>query len=185
MGGNHVYVKDTRDASQPLVLHEMFCGNLPFLVESNTFSNSAFLTKSTPNAFTEPKSSTSLIVLSTSLSTYSHWHRASGYIDTFVWNKSFYENDEILLNFIKYNYQPYLLLNSVYHLPEPSLTKTIKHLEHIFLDLSGKAPILSLGGSFHYITFIDNFICFAWIYFLKEKLQVVAAIKDFINIVEN
>src|SRR5258706_7341405 len=48
MGGNHVYVKDTRDASQPLVLHGLFRSNLPFLVESKP---NAFITESKPNAF--------------------------------------------------------------------------------------------------------------------------------------
>src|SRR5258706_6841155 len=83
MGGNHVYVKDTRDASQPLVLHGLFRGNLPFLVESKpnaffTGSNPAFHTESSaskpnafpessaskPNAFTEPKPSTNLTAYS-------------------------------------------------------------------------------------------------------------------------
>src|SRR5258707_15855162 len=102
MGGNHIYVKDTRDASQPLVLYRLFRGNLPFLVESkpnafltgskpafhtksSTSKPNAFLTESSaskpnafltessaskPNAFTDPKPSTSLTA-------YSHWHKAS------------------------------------------------------------------------------------------------------------
>ena len=96
-----------------------------------------------------------------------------------------YEDGEILPNFIKYNCQPCLLSKSIHHPPEPSLTRATKPLEHIFLDLSGKAPIPLLGESFYYITFIDDFTHFAWIYFLKEKSQAVAAIKDFINMVEN
>src|SRR5258706_1716510 len=200
MGGNHVYVKDTRDASQPLVLHGLFRSNLPFLVESkpnafftgsnpafhtgsnpafHTGSNPAFHTSSNkPNAFTEPKPFTSLMA-------YSHWHKAFGHVDTFARNKSFYEDGEILPNFIKHNCQPCLLSKSVHHSPKPSLTRATKPLERIFSDLSGKAPIPSLGGSLYYISFIDDFTRFAWIYFLKEKSQAVAAIKDFINMVEN
>src|SRR5258705_2177818 len=186
MGGNHVYVKDTRDASQLLVLHGVFHGNLPFLVESKpnaffTGSKPAFHTKSSaskPNAFTEPKPSTSLTA-------YSYWHKVFGHVDTFIWNKSFYEDGEILPNFIKYNCQSCLLSKSVHHSPEPSLTRATKPLERIFSDLSRKAPIPSLGGSFYFISFINDFTCFAWIYFLKEKSQAVAAIKDFINMVEN
>src|SRR5258705_10012822 len=184
MGGNHVYVKDTRDASQPLVLHGLFRSNLPFLVESKpnaffTSSKPAFHTESSasiPNA--EPKPSTNLTA-------YSHWHKVFGHVDTFAWNKSFYEDGEILPNFIKYNCQPCLLSKSVHHSPEPSLTRATKSLERIFSDLSRKAPIPSLGGSFYYISFIDDFTRFAWIYFLKEKSQAIAAIKDFINMVEN
>ena len=106
-------------------------------------------------------------------------------MDTFARNKSLYEDGEILPNFIKYNCQPCLLSKSVHHPPESSLTRVSKPLERIFSDLSGKASIPSLGGSFYYITFIDDFSCFAWIYFLQEKSQAVAAIKDFINMVEN
>ena len=123
--------------------------------------------------------------LFTSLSTYFYWYKAFSHIDTFAQNKSFYKDHKILLNFIKYNCQPYLLSQSVNHPPEPSLTRAIKPFERIFSDLSGKAPILLLGRRFYYITFIDDFTCFTQIYFLKEKSQAVAAIKDFINIVEN
>ena len=132
----------TRDASQPLVLHGLFHGNLPFLVESKpnaffTGSKPAFHTESSaskPNAFTEPKPSTDLMA-------YSHWHKAFGHVDTFARNKSFYKDGEILPNFIKHNCQPCLLSKSVHHSPEPSLTRAIKPLERIFSDLSGKAPI--------------------------------------------
>src|SRR5258706_1894519 len=178
MGGNHVHAKDTRDASQPLVLHGLFRGNLPFLVESKP---NAFLTGSKPAFHTEssePKPSTDLTA-------YSHWHKAFGHVDTFARNKSFHEDGEILPNFIKYNCQLCLLSKSVHHPPEPNLTRATKPLERIFSDLSGKAPISSLGRSFYYISFIDDFTRFAWLYFLKEKSQAVAAIKDFINMVEN
>src|SRR5258706_1375676 len=193
MGGNHVYVKDTRDASQPLVLHGLFRCNLPFLVESKpnaflTSSKPAFHTESSalnPNAFSSASKPNAEPKPSTNLMAYSHWHKAFGHVDTFARNKSFYEDGEILPNFIKYNCQPCLLSKSVHHPPEPSLTRATKPLERIFSDLSGKAPIPSLGRSFYYISFIDDFIRFAWIYFLKEKSQAVAAIKDFINMVEN
>ena len=159
-----------------------------------TSSKPAFHTKSSaskPNAFTKSVLSTSLTALSTSLTalstsltalstsltalftsllTYSHWHKVFCHMDTFTQNKSFFKDGEILSNFIKYNCQPYLLLKSVHYLPNPSLTRATKSLECIFSDLSEKAPILSLGGRFYYITLIDYFTCFAWIYFLKETL---------------
>src|SRR5258705_1097515 len=54
MGGNHVYVKDTRDASQPLVLYGLFHSNLPFLVKSKPNAKpNAFLTGSKPAFHTE------------------------------------------------------------------------------------------------------------------------------------
>ena len=116
---------------------------------------------------------------------YSHQHKAFGYVDSFVWNTSFYKDRGILLNLRKYNYQPCFLLKSIYHPPKPSLTRATKSLKCIFSDLPAKAPILLLGGSFYYITFIDDFTCFAWIYFFKIILQAVATIKNFINMIEN
>src|SRR5258705_6269380 len=101
MGGNRVYVKDTRDASQPLVLLGLFRGNLPFLVESKP---NAFLTSSKPAFHTESfltESSAYDPKPSTGLTAYSHWHKVFGHVDTFAWNKSFYEDGVILLNFIK------------------------------------------------------------------------------------
>src|SRR5258705_7639468 len=152
IGGNHVYVKDTQDASQPLVLHGLFRGNLPFLVK---LKPNAFLTGSKPAFHTESFYTESSALKpnaepkpSINLTAYSHWHKAFSHVDTFAWNKSFYKDGEILPNFIKYNCQPCLLSKSVHHSPEPSLTRATKPLERIFSDLSGKAPIPSLGGSF-------------------------------------
>ena len=97
IGGNHVYIKDTRDASQPLILHGLFHRNLLFLIKSKP---NAFLTSSKPilytkssasklNAFTKSKPSTNLTVPSTSIMTtsfivYSYWHKAFGHVDIFA-----------------------------------------------------------------------------------------------------
>src|SRR5258706_13054629 len=55
--GNHVYVKDTRDVSQPLVLHGLFRGNLPFLIKSSASKPNAFLTGLKPAFHTESSAS--------------------------------------------------------------------------------------------------------------------------------
>ena len=109
MGGNHMYVKNTRHASQLLILHRLFHRNLLFLIESkptNAFSNTVFLTyskagfhtessaskpaiftESKSNAFTELKLSTSLMAYSkpsTSLMANSHQHKSFDHVDTFA-----------------------------------------------------------------------------------------------------
>ena len=157
MGRNHVYVKDTQDAAQPLILYGLFHGNLPFLVKSksNAFSNSVFLTASSAS-----KPSACINSKPNALA-YLDWHKAFSHVDTFAQNKSLYEDSEILPNFIKYNCQPCLLSKSVHHPPEPSLTKATKPLERIFSNLFRKTPIPSLGRSFYYITFIHHFSLFA------------------------
>ena len=75
MGGNHMYVKVTRDASQMLILHRLFHRHLLLLDKSKP---NAFLTSSKPafhtelsvsksNTFTKSKPSTNLTALSSNL----------------------------------------------------------------------------------------------------------------------
>ena len=118
MGGNYIYIKDTQDASQPLILYGLFHGNLLFLIKSkpNAFSKSSFLVESKPSAYTNSKpafftKSNAFITklkpnafTKSNLIAYSHWHKVFIHINTFAQNKSFYKDGEILPNFIKYNF---------------------------------------------------------------------------------
>ena len=61
-----------------------------------------------------------------------------------------------------------------------STTRASKPLELIHSDLSGKAAVPSLGGSFYCLSLIDDCTRFTWIYFLKRKSDAIAAIIDFI-----
>ena len=48
-------------------------------------------------------------------------------------------------------------------------------LEH--MDLWSPAPVASLGGSWYYITFIDDSSRKVWVYFLKSKFDVFETFK--------
>jgi hypothetical protein len=45
--------------------------------------------------------------------------------------------------------------------------------------------VASVIGSMYYVSFIDDFSCKTWIYFLKTKDEVFSRFKEFKALVEN
>lgn len=58
-------------------------------------------------------------------------------------------------------------------------------LKLIHSDLSGKFSVPSIGGACYYITFIDDYSRFAWVFFLKKKSDAAETFKTFVQLVEN
>ena len=58
-------------------------------------------------------------------------------------------------------------------------------LELIHSDVFGLVPVLSLGKSVYYVSFIDDFSRNTWIYFLRNKSEVFDKFKEFKALVEN
>jgi len=56
-------------------------------------------------------------------------------------------------------------------------------LEHIFSDVWGPAPT-SVGHFNYYVSFIDDYSKFTWIYLLRHKSEVFQCFRDFQNLVE-
>ena len=56
-------------------------------------------------------------------------------------------------------------------------------LQQIFSDVWGPAPT-SVGRHDYYVSFIDDFSKFTWIYLLKKKSDVFEVFKIFMNLVE-
>ena len=57
--------------------------------------------------------------------------------------------------------------------PFPQTTwKSTHKLQLVHTDVGGPQKISSLNGSKYYIGFIDDYIRFCWIYFLKFKFEV-------------
>jgi hypothetical protein len=72
-----------------------------------------------------------------------------------------------------------------HQLPFPkSLSVTQVPLEFIFSDVWGPAPI-SVGKFKYYISFIDDYSKFVWIYLLKNKSDVFRKFHDFQQLVEH
>ena len=52
-------------------------------------------------------------------------------------------------------------------------------------DLCGPMPSLLLGGVAYFATFIDDYSCKVWVYFLKHKDDMLGVFKTFLHLVEN
>ena len=63
-------------------------------------------------------------------------------------------------------------------------TRSIELLEIIHTDICGPFDASSFGREKYFITFIDDFSCYTYIYLLHEKSQVVEAFTMYITEVE-
>ena len=69
-------------------------------------------------------------------------------------------------------------------IPKTSATTTTHQLQLIHNNLCGPMPIISKTGNRYILTFIDDFSCKTWVYFLAEKSQTLAFFKQFRTLVE-
>ena len=69
-------------------------------------------------------------------------------------------------------------------MPLPVPTKTTSILELINSDLCGPFPTESYGGSKYFLTVIDDYSRFCWIFFLKRKSDAAVTLHSFFNLVE-
>jgi transposase InsO family protein len=70
--------------------------------------------------------------------------------------------------------------------PFPSSDKRSKEtLDLIHLDVCAPMPIISLGGSLYYVTFIDDYSRKTWLYLLKSKDEVFNKFQEFKVKIEN
>jgi hypothetical protein len=60
-----------------------------------------------------------------------------------------------------------------------SSTQAKQHLELVHTDLCGPMQTESIGGSFYFLTFIDDFSRKIWIYFLRHKSKTFAKFNEF------
>ena len=55
----------------------------------------------------------------------------------------------------------------------------------VHLDVCGFMSSTSLSGYVYYVSFIDDYLCKTWIYFLKSKYEVFEKFKELKGVVEN
>jgi hypothetical protein len=58
-------------------------------------------------------------------------------------------------------------------------------LELIHSDVCGPIPSSSINGYVYYVSFIDDYSCKTWMYFLKSKDEVFSKFKEFKALIEN
>ena len=63
-------------------------------------------------------------------------------------------------------------------------TRSTQLLEIIYTDICGPFDTPSFGGEKYFITFIDDFSCYGYVYLLNEKSQAVNALEVFVKEVE-
>ena len=114
----------------------------------------------------------------------STWHRRLGHPSSFVVQQVLRNNN------ISYSPEisPYICdpcqLAKSHQLPYPTSTSvSTVSLEHIFSDVWGPAP-LSVGKHAYYVSFIDDFSKFTWIYLLKHRSEVYQVFLNFQQFVE-
>jgi hypothetical protein len=57
-------------------------------------------------------------------------------------------------------------------------------LDLVHSDLMGPFPHLSIRKSRYVLTFIDDYSCYTWVYFLRKKYEVFEHLKEFKALVE-
>jgi hypothetical protein len=70
------------------------------------------------------------------------------------------------------------------HFPK-SDSKAEGVLELIYSDVCGPIPSTSLSGYVYYVSFIDDYSCKTWVYFLKSKEEGLGKFKEFKALIEN
>ena len=71
-----------------------------------------------------------------------------------------------------------------HQLPYPKSTSvSTSPMDLVFSDVWGSAPTL-LGKNSYYVSFIDDYSKFTWIYLLRHKSEVFSCFRDFQNLVE-
>ena len=65
-----------------------------------------------------------------------------------------------------------------------STSRAKEHLELIHTDLCGLMQNQSIGGSFYFLTFIDDFKRKMWIYFLKKKSKTFSRLNELKCLIE-
>lgn len=64
----------------------------------------------------------------------------------------------------------------------PHMSKSPFELVHS--DVWGMAPIVASSGYRYFVTFIDDYSRFTWVYFLRAKSEVFSIFKTFVSMIE-
>ena len=78
-------------------------------------------------------------------------------------------------------------LGKMHRLPFPKQSNSRAEIAHatIHTDLCGPMHVESAGGSRYVLTFTDDYSRYSFVYFLKQKSQVLSKFKEFVQYIEN
>jgi hypothetical protein len=63
--------------------------------------------------------------------------------------------------------------------------KKSEKIELVHIDVWGPTQVSSLGGSYYYVTFIDDVTRKTWVYCIRKKIDVFVTFKKWKDLVEN
>jgi hypothetical protein len=63
-------------------------------------------------------------------------------------------------------------------------SRAIKYFDIIYSDVWGSTPIISHAHYKYFVTFIDYYSRFTWMYFLRSKSEVFSIFKSFFAYIE-
>ena len=69
-------------------------------------------------------------------------------------------------------------------MPKQTTHHTSKPLELVHSDVCGPFRVNSLGGCRYFVTFIDDFSKRIWIYFIKNKSEVLSKFQHFVHLLK-
>ena len=116
------------------------------------------------------------------LSTYEDWHKAFGHVSPPYINPSRYTDGHLIPPKPQhFECDTCTASKSTKRIPPSAALSAKRSYELIHSDLSGKFSTPSLGKSLYYITLIDDYSRYAWIYFLKLKSDATPVIKNFVR----
>lgn len=119
-------------------------------------------------------------------STSTLWHNRLGHPNIHVLNSVLSMCNKPIINKNKIDFCVACCVGKHHKLPsQPSTTVYSHPLELIFCDLWGPAPMVSSMGYKYYISFVDAFSRYTWIYFLKVKSDALSIFTQFQKLVEN
>jgi histone deacetylase 1/2 len=130
---------------------------------------------------TGSSSKNALVTIKPSSST---WHRCLGHPSSFIVQQVLRKNNLSYTPEVNsYICDPCQQAKS-HQLPYPVFTSvSIVPLEQVFSDVWDPAP-LSVGKHAYYVSFIDDFSIYTWIYLLKKRSDVYQVFLDFQQYVE-
>lgn len=117
------------------------------------------------------------------------WHKRLGYPNSVVLSQLL--NSGLLGNKTQFSshdvffYCSTCKLGKSKTLPFPSHdSRAIKCFDIIHSDVWGPTPIISHANYKYFVTFIDDYSRFTWVYFLRSKSEVFSVFKSFFAYIE-
>ena len=112
------------------------------------------------------------------------WHKRLGHVSKERLKRSIKNEILLNLNFVDLDICLDCIKGKQTKHTKKGATRSTQLLEIIHTDICGPFDVPSFGGEKYFITFIDDFSRYGFIYLLKEKSQAADALKVYVNEVE-